>query len=76
MYTRRLEKGEIIWVIGENGYIWRFRFDPDSQEWVDEKGEVVYGLDRKFVAAALLEYAAAHPDEVEKAKAALVVLGF
>ena len=60
--------------IGEDGCMWRFRFDPDSQEWVDERGEVVYELDRELVAAALREYAAAHPDEEERVKAALVLL--
>lgn len=61
--------------IGDDGCIWRFLFDPGSKEWAEENGEVVYGLDRKFVAAALLEFAAAHPDEEEKVKATLVLLG-
>lgn len=30
---------------GEDGAIWRIRFDSDTQEWIEENGTIVYGFE-------------------------------
>lgn len=37
-------EGEVNY-IGEDGCIWRFRFDPDEQEWVEESATIDYNFE-------------------------------
>lgn len=36
--------GEVNYT-GEDGSIWRFRFDPDEQEWVEESAAIDYNFE-------------------------------
>lgn len=36
--------GEVNYT-GEDGSIWRFRFDPDEQEWVEESATIDYNFE-------------------------------
>lgn len=36
--------GEVNYT-GEDGCIWRFRFDPDEQEWVEESATIDYNFE-------------------------------
>nr|DAZ46861.1 MAG TPA: hypothetical protein [Caudoviricetes sp.] len=37
-------EGEVNYT-GEDGCIWRFRFDPDEQEWVEESATIDYNFE-------------------------------
>lgn len=38
-----INSGEAIY-FGEDNDMWRFRFDANTEEWVEESGTVIYGM--------------------------------
>ena len=59
-----VESGEVNFT-GEEGDIWRFRYDPDTESWLEERGSIWYpeGEDIPLIKAALAEYAVTHPEK-------------